>query len=116
MLKNQFLSLCSPSVPMSSVSFPEPDFAVSVGDAALDLLYPIGFAVERDGERIDVTAGTSFTDTEVDVAGMHTYSISSIYVGGNESGAVSVDINLLFDGLESLRENEKTARVRYLDL
>lgn len=106
------------SAPTSLVELPEPDFTVGVTDPDLDLFYPIGFAVERDGERIGMTASTTFPDRNVGTSGLHTYSVSSLYPGGNESGAVKAEVDLRFDGLEELpvAGNASEAPVRYLDL
>ncbi|MDE6628851.1 MAG: hypothetical protein K2K36_05720, partial [Muribaculaceae bacterium] len=106
------------SAPTSLVELPEPDFTVDVTDPDLDLFYPIGFAVERDGERIGMTASTTFTDRNVGTSGLHTYSVSSLYPGGNESGAEKAEVDLRFDGLEELpvAGNASEAPVRYLDL
>lgn len=104
------------SAPASLVELVEPDFTVPVTDPSLDMFYPVGFAVERDGERIGVTAATSFTDSGV-APGTHTYSVSSLYPGGNESGAVTADIDLRFDGVENVAADALSDEpVRYLDL
>lgn len=102
--------------PASEVAFPEPDFTAALTDPTLDLMYPLGFVVERDGERIGVTSGTSFTDTEVSVSGIHTYSVSSLYAGGNQSGAVTTEADLRFDGVESVSVEKVEGIVRYIDL
>ncbi|MDE5634558.1 MAG: hypothetical protein K2I51_07830, partial [Muribaculaceae bacterium] len=104
------------SEPASLAELPEPDFTVNVTDPDLDLFYPIGFAVERDGVRIGTTASTTFTDTNAGTPGLHTYSVSSLYPGGNESGAVTVEADLRYDALIPLPAAGSETPARYLDL
>lgn len=74
---------------------------IAPGEAeALDFCYPAGFAIYRDGEPIGTTDGRAFRDDNVP-AGRHTYTLSSLYRGGNESTTQSVDVDLSTDGITS---------------
>lgn len=62
-----------------------------IEDVSLDLSYPMGFAIYRD----DVLMGWSNSRTFIDdepLTGTHTYSITSLFKGRNESVAKSVDV------------------------
>ena len=54
----------------------------------------------RDGTLIATTDGRAFRDDNVP-AGTHTYTLSSLYAGGNESTTQSVDITVGTDGITS---------------
>lgn len=74
---------------------------IAPGDASdIDFCYPAGFAVYRDGTLIATTDGRAFRDDNVP-AGTHTYTLSSLYAGGNESTTQSVDITVGTDGIVS---------------
>lgn len=57
-------------------------------DAATDLFFPLAFAVYRDSTLIGTTTARSFADDGVS-AGNHTYAVTCLYAGMNESAALS---------------------------
>lgn len=59
----------------------------------IDTAMPLGFAVYRNGELLGKTGGRLFTDTSVPT-GSHTYAVTNLYKGDNESGAVTTDISV----------------------
>lgn len=61
-------------------------------DMELDMLFPIGFQVERDGEVIATCGGNTFTDNAPE--GHHTYAVSALYRGDNLSAPVTIDADL----------------------
>ncbi len=63
-------------------------------DPMVDLLYPIGFRVYRDNELIGSTRGRYFVDYEAP-AGTHTYTVSSLYKGDNESSGISEEVEVM---------------------
>lgn len=63
----------------------------TMNDVSLDLLYPVGFAVYRDNVLLGWSASRSFVDYQP-LAGVHTYSVSSLFKGENESVGKSIDV------------------------
>jgi M6 family metalloprotease-like protein len=60
-------------------------------DPTLDLFYPLGYAIYRDNELIGTSGNRIYIDKNP-AAGKHTYSVGSLYKGGNESVSISADI------------------------
>ncbi len=58
----------------------------------LDMLFPVGYAVYRDDELLTTTSSRRFVDSSP-LAGTHTYSIASIYRGGNESNMMPIEVD-----------------------
>ena len=78
-----------------------PGSPVDTGEAGadpVDLVFPAGFAIYRDGAPMATTDGRAYRDTGVP-PGAHTYTISSLYPGGNESTVQSVEVNIATDGI-----------------
>lgn len=69
-----------------------------IGDVALDLLYPMGFAVYRDDALLGWSSSRRFIDNEP-LTGTHTYYVTSLFKGGNESVAQSVEVTFGIDGI-----------------
>ncbi len=64
-------------------------------DPALDLIYPVGFRLYRDGTPIATTTQRSFSDTpEDDIRGTHTYTVTCVYADGNESAGLSQETDI----------------------
>lgn len=63
----------------------------SVTNPNIELAYPLGFSVYRDGEFIGSTASRCFIDASP-LTGTHIYSISNLYKGGNESVTTDVEV------------------------
>lgn len=101
--------------PVSVMELPAPGFDTEGTDPELDMFFPIGFTVERDGTRIGTTASSTFTDPEIPAPGTHTYSVSSLYAGSNESHAISADIEIINDALTEIPAYDDAPAI-YLDL
>lgn len=69
-------------------------------DPDTELRYPIGFGVYRDGNFLGFTGNTCYVD-EAPQAGTHTYSITNLYKGANESEAVDLNVSLTVDGIDA---------------
>lgn len=88
------------------LSEPEADSAPApeitpVEDAVLDNAFPLAFGIYRDGQLIATTGGRKFTDYGVPV-GDHTYSVTNIYKGSNESGGESAIVTIDAAGIVSV--------------
>lgn len=71
-------------------------------DPEVDLAFPLGFTVYRDGEFIGSTGNRCFVD-HAPLNGTHTYSVSSCYKGDNESVSSVVDVEFKRDsGLDDV--------------
>lgn len=57
-------------------------------DGELDLIFPLGFLIYRDGALIGSTTGCDYADNSAD-AGEHAYEVVSVYRGGSESEALT---------------------------
>lgn len=69
-----------------------------LGNPATDLRYPIGFGVYRDGTLLGYTGNTCFVDDNPG-EGSHTYSITNLYKGQNESDATLIDVSVSTDAI-----------------
>lgn len=76
-------------------------------DPATDFFYPMGFAVYCDGLLVGRTTARSATHVNAE-AGTHTYSVASLYKGGNVSATVSRNVTIDATGI---RDTETAAAV-----
>lgn len=58
----------------------------------IDLFFPVGFNVYRDGSLLGSTSSRCFIDNGVQNGQYHRYAVASIYKGGNESSAKIFEI------------------------
>ena len=65
-----------------------------------DLRYPIGFGVYRDGTFLGFTGNTCFVDASAE-AGTHTYEITNLYKGNNESEPLSLNVSVEAVGIDN---------------
>lgn len=72
-----------------------------VDDVALDLFYHVGYAIYRDEQLLGWSSSRKFID-EAPLKGTHTYSISSLYKGENESGSMPIEVTFGLDGIENV--------------
>lgn len=70
----------------------------AVDDVALDLLYPMGFAIYRDNVLLGWSGSRKFIDNEP-LIGTHTYSVTSLFKGSNESASRLVEVTFGIDGI-----------------
>lgn len=78
----------------------EPVVPQGDADSRIDMYYPYAFGIYRDGELIATTGSTSFTDPAVS-PGHHTYSVSGLFKGGNESRGMNADVYIESSGIGS---------------
>lgn len=69
-----------------------------VDDVSLDLLFPVGFAIYRDDVLLGWSSSRRFVDGEP-LMGTHTYSVTSLFKGNNESAAQSVEVTFGVGGV-----------------
>ena len=87
-----------PAATQGTEVIPQPD---ETCDPTLDLYYPKAYAVYCDGELLGCTTARSKVITAAP-DGLHTYSVSSYYKGGNVSLGVSKDVEIVTNGIASL--------------
>lgn len=63
-----------------------------VDDYLADTSYPVGFAIYHDGKEVGRTVGRKFIHNTT--SGDHTYTITSIYKGDNESAAIERNVHV----------------------
>lgn len=91
-------------VPLTAPEAGEPATLSSTGEVnevALDLMYPVGYAVYRDDVLLGWSSSRKWVDN-VPLTGVHTYAVSSLYKGDNESVAMSVDVEWGTDAVENI--------------
>lgn len=88
-------TLAAPSAPDAACSIFADD---ELTDPTLDLLFPIGFGIYRDGELLGYTGNTCFID-RMPVGAQPTYGITNVYKGYNESEPTLVKVSLQTNGL-----------------
>ena len=76
----------------------------TLSNSYLDTLFPIGYAVYRDGELLAWTDSRNYVD-HAPLSGVHTYSITSLYRGNNESQPISIDVDCMYTGVNSVQAN-----------
>ncbi len=74
-----------------------------IEDVALDLFYPMGFAVYRDDVLLGWTSSRKFIDN-APLKGTHVYSITSLFKGRNESAAKPVEVTFGIDGINHIEQ------------
>ena len=86
-----------------------------VTDFIADSAFPIGFVVYCDGNEIGRTEGHSFTHQAE--SGTHTYTVTSLFKGHNESVATPVEITVDESGVENVvADSDLNSTVRYFDI
>ena len=75
---------------------------VEVVDPTIDLQYPIGYRIYRDGEAIATTGNALFVDSDVPY-GKHIYQVACLYAGDNEAVAAETDVELIDEGVADIQ-------------
>lgn len=83
-------ALITPATPNNPTTLPD---ALEVTNALTDLVFPIGYCIYRDGEKIGTTGNSLYVDKEV-AEGNHTYEVSSLYRSKNESDALPEEVTV----------------------
>ena len=75
---------------------------IDVVDPTIDLQYPIGYRIYRDGEAIATTGNALFVDSDVPY-GKHIYQVACLYAGDNEAVAAETDVELIDEGVADIQ-------------
>lgn len=88
-----------------------------VDNVDLDLYYPIGYSVYRDGQLLGWTSSRRFIDGDP-LLGVHTYAVACLYKGANESVAGQVEVTYEISAIEDeLVDTDSTiVAVEYFNL
>lgn len=78
-----------------------------VEDYLADTAIPQAFAVYRDGQLVGTVGGRKFIDNNVP-KGTHTYAVTNLYKGGNESTEKTVEVTVDFDGVSDVAAKVET--------
>lgn len=87
----------------------------AVTDVALDLFYPVGYAIYRDDQLMGWTSSRMWVDNSP-LMGTHNYSIANLYKGTNESVAKSVEVTFGADGIDGVEATTANVEVARYDL
>lgn len=83
-----------------------------VEDVALDLFYPMGYAIYRDEQLMGWTSSRKWID-KAPLMGDHTYSIANLYKGENESVAKSIEVTFGANGIGDIDVADVVEVARY---
>lgn len=86
-----------------------------VSEAGVDTDLPAGFAIYRGDELVGTTDGRKFTDTAVP-AGTHTYSVTNIYKGDNESNSIDREVLVGTDGITAVETAPAAEPTEYYNI
>lgn len=89
---------------------PVENFADADLDPDADLMFPIGFAVYRDGTHLGNTSSRCFVENNTPL-GNHTYSVASLYKGDNESSVTDTKVDVVSTAIDYIGSTTATLSV-----
>lgn len=95
-------AILSPASPSKTTPLPD---APEVSNALADLSFPIGYRIYRDGTETGTTGNSLFVDENVP-DGTHTYMVSSVYRGGNESESLATTVTTNTSAITGVQKAE----------
>ncbi|MBR5899468.1 MAG: M6 family metalloprotease domain-containing protein [Muribaculaceae bacterium] len=87
----------------------------TVTDVALDMFYPIGYAIYRDDQLMGWSSTRKWVDNSP-LKGAHTYSIANLYKGANESVAKSLEVTFGANDIDEVNVADAAVEVARYDL
>lgn len=105
-------------VPLTEPTAVEPAILENCGtvtDVALDMLYPVGYAIYRDDQLMGWSSSRKWVDNSP-LKGVHTYSVANLYKGANESVAKSLEVTFGANDIDEVDVVDAAVEVARYDL